>query len=325
MTLSELLADCYRRLALPAVPNSTETTRLTSFLNTTHRQILGLPGMERLRDDTLWFTVHPTVPGRQSYGLPQIVERIEAITDRTNHIKLTLRTLQELRATDPGLTATGIPHSYIVRGYQQVQIQPPMPCHPHVFSHAAGDTTVVHVEGVGEYGDQRKVAVTLTGTTPVPVAASADWVEVTKFYLETPALATVAICIDAADTLDMAAIIPPLTYARYLGITFYPIPTAVNMPYYVDYVRNIFEMVNPTDEPLLPSDFHWLLVEGVLLKEWTKRDDDRRVTAEREYAKGISALKYFVNCYADHLPVMNSRWIERPSRYGPWYPATRGF
>lgn len=320
MNLTAILADLYRRLALPAAPNPTETVRLTSFVNTTHRQILGLPGLESLRDDTIRVT---TTAGRHTYGLPAAVTRIEGITDVTGQIKLGLQPLQEIRASDPGLTASGKPDTYAVRGYQQVHTQPTGPATTlAVKSSSAADTTVAaFIEAVKPQGHQLQAGFTLNGTTPVTIAT--DWVEITKFYLTIPAVGEVGLYQDAAATQELATIMPPQTFARYLAVQLYPTPSSATT-YYVDYVRKVVDISQGTDEPFLPEDFHWLLVEGALLKEWTKRDDDRRVSAEREYAKGISALKYFVTCQADDLPVSGrGRWHEQPSRYGAYYPATR--
>ena len=78
-------------------------------------------------------------------------------------------------------------------------------------------------------------------------------------------------------------------------------------------------MVQGTDEPLLPEDFHQLLVEAASVKEWTTEDDDRRVDAQRAYLRGVSALKYFMSAGGE-APSKRNR-IER-SRLGPYYPAT---
>lgn len=331
MNLTSILSDLYRRLALPSVPNPTETTRLTSFINTTHRQILGLPGMESLRDDTLTLTssvLTPTVWAHKQ-GLPGAVTRIEGITDLTTQRVLTLCSLKELRALDPGQTAMGIPERYVVRGYQQVMTQPYEANPLLVVSTSAADTAVVVCLEILRNNVAKSpflINTTLNGTTPVTINPSQeDWAdEVTKFYLVAPAAGDVSLYQTTVDPLrQLAQIGRGDTYARYLAIMLHPIPASV-CTYQLDYVRTLVDLVQGTDEPLLPDDFHWLLVEGALLKEWTKRDDDRRVAAEREYAKGISALKYFVTCHADDLQVSGStRPRESHSRFGGYYPSMR--
>lgn len=326
MNLTAILADLYRRLALPATPNVTETTRLTSFVNTTHRQILGLPGLESLRDDTMVGVSQPEsalVVHAKGQGLFPNITRLEGVTDCTSGRALSLLTLKEMRARDPMGTMTGTPDSYVIRGYQQVEKQPSVPCMPHVTSTNPADmTTTVYLEVIHQLGGREQCVVTLNGLTPVRITDYGDVIEITKFYLGAPSAGYVSLYQEVALTSLLAAIRYPSTYARYLAVMFHPIPSASNT-YNFDYVRTVDDMINGTDEPLLPDDFHWLLVEGSLMKEWTKRDDDRRVAAEREYAKGISALKYFVNCHADLLSVSGRRTTWPASRYGPYYPTTR--
>lgn len=320
MMLKELLAELYRRLALPAVPNSTETTRLTSFLNITHRQILALPGMESLRDNTC----HGDWVGGFLQNLPPAVHRVEGVFDVENHRRLQLCTLDEIWARDPGLTATGIPDSYVLTGLQQGGPRPTVPFQPVVLSNSPSDVMVAHLEAFTISGWARDTRqITLNGTTPVVVPVAAPWVEVLKFYLDAPAYGIVQLVQDAPGGTLLAAITAGNTYQQQLGLMLHPAPVGA-LHYDVVFVRNIVDMVEGMDAPFLPEDFHWLLVEGALLKEWTKRDDDRRVAAEREYTKGLSALKWWVQSPMEYLPVSGRRTWWRASRYGPYFPAMRG-
>lgn len=321
MNLSELLADCYRRTDQPSSPAAAVTTRLTSFLNTTHRQLLGLPGLDRQRDDTLTFA---SVSGQSLYGLPPAIVRVESITDRTTMLKLELRTLDDIRSSDPGLVSSGPSDSYIMRGVQQVQTQPTAATGLWIVSSSASDTTQsVKVETVRTGGYLFSGAATLNGTTRVQVGTFTDHVEVDKFYLSAVGVGFISLFDAAAAGNELARIPIGGTYARYQGIQLYPTPSSA-ITYYVDYVREIADMANATDQPLLPVDFHYLLVEGALIKEWTKANDaDRRAMAEKDYAKGLSALKYFVNCPPDLLLSRSGQMAER-SRFGAYFPATRG-
>lgn len=325
MNLTAILDDLYRRLALPATPNPTETTRLTSFINTTHRQILGLPGLESLRDDTIAFS---TVAGKARYGLPVAVMRIEGISSLTAQRKLQYRTQQELRAADPGLTGSGEPECYAVVGYQPLHTQQLGPL-PELYVHSTAGEDIsqeVHCDLILDGGAHFPCHVTLQGSVAVAVFTRSDLprdvVDVASFSVSGPRLGIVGLWADPETTKELAGIYPGVTFSRYLGIQLYPTPASVTT-YYVDYVRSVLDL-QADDEPLLPIDFHWLLVEGALLKEWTKRDDDRRVAAEREYVKGLSALKYFVTCQADALPVSGQVATTHASRYGPYFPAMRG-
>lgn len=325
MNLLALVRDTCQRCAYPVPTTPTSdpnATRVTSFLNTTHRQILGLPGLDSLRDDTITFA---SVAGQSLYGLPPAVMRVEGISERTQLWSLQGISLSDLRAMDPGLTSTGTPDRYVLRGVQQVAVQPAAATGLWVASSNAGDVTQsIKVETIRTGGLRFTGAVTVTGTVRVQLGTLTDHIEVTKFYTDLVSLGDLTLYTAAVGGTALATIPLGTFSSRYLGVQLYPTPGSV-ITYYVDYVRTILDLVNPTDEPFLPDDFHWLLVEGALMKEWTKRDDDRRVTAEREYAKGLSALKYLVNCAADDLPVSGRRdggWGRR-SRLGPWYAARR--
>lgn len=316
MNLTNLLLECYRRSASSSAPPADVVTRFTGFVNTTHRQILGLPGFESLRDDTITFA---SVSGQVYYGLPPVISRIESITDRTTVLRLRALSLDDIRTGDPGLVTSGMSDSYIVRGLQQVATQPVAATGLWAVSSSAGDVQNCFIETVRTGGyPSVGAAVVLTGVARKALGVLTDHVEVTKFYVSSAAAGAISLYDAAAAGTELARIPIGGTYARYLQLQLYPTPTsAIN--YHVDYVRTMPEMVNGTDEPLLPEDFHWLLVEGALLKEWTKRDDDRRVAASQEYQRGLSALRYFVNCPADYLPSRGAMGSGRRNRLGAYF------
>lgn len=319
MNLSAIQADLFRRLDYTSTPPTAVSTRLTSFLNTTHRQILGMPGLSNLRNDTITFA---SVLNQATYGLPPSIARIEAITDRTTQLSLRQIALSDIREADPGMVQTGPSDAYVNRGLQQVATQPAAATGLWIVSSSASDTTQsVKVESERTGGYAFSGAATLNGTTRVAVGAFTDHIEVTKFYVSAVGVGFISLFDAAAAGNELARIPIGGTYARYLQVQLYPTPASA-ITYYVDYVRTIADMANATDEPLLPEDFHWLLVEGALIKEWTKLDDSRRILAERDYAKGMSALKYFVNCPPDFLPSRTGSGREL-NRFGANYPATR--
>lgn len=319
MNLSSLLSELYRRLDYTSSPPSVITTRLTAFVNTTHRQILTTPGLDVLRDDTTTFA---SVANQAVYGLPPAISRIETMTDRTTQINLQQLTLDDIRASDPGAVQTGPPYGYVNRGWQQVQLQPTAATGLWIASSSASDTTQsVKVETVRTGGYEYAAAATVNGTTRVQVGAFTDHIEVTKFYLSAVGVGTISLYDAASAGNELARIAIGGTYARYLAIQLFPTPASI-ITYYVDYVRDVPDMANATDEPLLPQDFHYVLVEGALLKEWTKLDDTRRSAALTDYTKGVNALKYFATCPPDFLPSRRMRSPER-SRFGAYFPATR--
>lgn len=327
MNFSAIKSELYRRLNLPTAPASSEVTRLASFINLTHRQILSIPGMDGLRDGTITFA---SVASQAVYGLPSAVQRIEAITDRTTQRKLRPVALDDVLSGDPALVQTGPSDCYINRGWQAVATQPSAAAQIFYKSSSAADTTQeIFFEGIRSGGATYSTALagggfTLNGTTALGLVPT-DIVEITKFYIDAETTGDVILTQGSGVGTELARLKggngTEQIHSRYLGIQLYPTPASA-ITYYVDYVRNVMDMSNATDEPLLPEDFHWLLVEGALVKEWTKRDDVRRQEAEADLKRGISALKYFMHNQSDDLPVAGGLRREI-NRYGAWYPATR--
>ena len=277
-----------------------------------------MPGLDRLRDDTITFA---SVSARAQYGLPPAVQRVQSVTDRTNDRRLQLRSLDWIRAIDPGLDQSGTPEAYAPIGVQAVALQPSDASEIFVDSTSASDTGTAYLEGIRTGGYPRTLSVTMNGVTAVSFAAAiTDFVEITKFYISAAAVGAVTLHEDASGGTELARIPIGQTFSRYQGIQLWPTPSAA-VTYYVDYMRNIPDMSVANDEPLLPEDFHWLLVEGALIKEWTKKDDlARRQAAQADYDRGLSDLKYAVTCPADFLPA-RSQTGERPSRFGAQFPS----
>jgi len=263
-----------------------------------------------------------SVAGQARYGLPPAIARIESITDRTTMLRLRQITLSDLRATDPGQIQTGVPDSYLDLGYQQVAVQPSAATGLWAVSTSATDTQKCFIETIRTGGyENAGLGTTLTGTSRVALGSLTDHIEVLKFFVSSAASGAISLYDAATSGNELARIPVGDTFARYLAIQLDPVPSSV-ITYYVDHLRELTDMVNANDEPMLPADFHYLLVEGTLIKEWTKMDDTRRIAAQQDYEKGVKALKYFATCRPDYLPTRGERINER-SRFGAWFPATR--
>jgi hypothetical protein len=323
MTLTNILADLYRRLGYASSPASEVSTRLTAFVNQIHREIVSRPGLDQLLrgDAPITFA---SVASQAIYGLPQSVATVEAITDRTTNLRLREVSQSFIRDADPGLVQTGPPDCYAFTGIQAVSVQPSAAAEVFVKSTSAADTTqTAFIEGIRTGGYFKALSVTLNGTTAVSLSASfADFIEITKFYLSAVGAGTITLTQTSGVGTELARIPIGQTFARYQGVQLWPTPASA-ITYYVDYARTIPDMSNLTDEPLLPDDFHWLLVEGALVKEWTKKDDlQRRESARQDYERGLRSLHYRVTCPPDFLPSRTGQSMER-SRFGAQYPATR--
>lgn len=320
MTLTQILQDLYRRLGYASSPDAGVTTRLTSFVNQTHRQILAKPGMERLRDDTITFA---SVASQPRYTLPPNVARIKTIHDRTSLRRLKSLSLDDLRAGDPGLTSGGTPDFWVSIGYQAVAEQPSAATALYVVSDSASDTTqAVKTETVVTGGYTTSASTTLTGTSRAQVGTLSTHIEVTKFYLDAAAVGNVSLYTASSGGTELARLGIGKTYGRWIGIQLWPTPSAV-VTYHVDYTRVIADMSNGTDEPLLPEDFHYLLVDGTLIKEWTKKDDlSRRQAAQKDFDDGMKALRNWV-LFPPDFDANAGQGAPEGSNLGGWFPAGR--
>lgn len=319
VTLNDLQLDVYRRLNYADSPATAVTTRITAFLNQRHRQILAMPGMERLRDDNITFA---SVASTATYAMPPAVARIKTIYDgTTNQLKLTERTVEWLRMMDPRTTSTGTPESWIPLSYKQVQKQPSAACNLHVISTSASDNAGVtcFIEFTRTGGYTRASSSAMNGISDVALTTVGDVIEVDKFYLSAAAVGTVTLLDGLAGNV-LATIPIGERYARYQTIQLWPIPSAA-VTYNVDYTREIFDMSNTTDEPLLPRDYHWLLSLGARVDEYEKLDDSRVNAARALWEKGISRLRNFVINSPDYVIVPGGGSQRERSNLGSQYPA----
>lgn len=328
MTLAQLLTILYQRFDYTGTPvSSAVTVRLTASINHAHRAILTAPGISRLRDDVMPITAYN---GIARTGLPQNVSRVNAITDRTNNLKLQQVPLSELRLIDPGRTFIGgYPMRYSIVTECPVYRQPgaasPTAAGYGLWaaSTAAGDTTQkVFVESVTVGGNRLSegtAGVALTGVTPVQVSARTDNIEVTKFYLDTAAVGFVSL-FDANGGNELAKLPIGQTFSRYLAVEWSPIQQA-DTTEYVDYTRKIADLVNTFDEPQLPGDFHELVILGASLREMSQIDT-RYPALKQDYATMLTALENWIMNDGDRIASL------RPTRQ-PWsmlggnYPADR--
>jgi hypothetical protein len=318
VTFQAILQDVYARLNNGAAPVPSVVARYSAFANETHRQLLTLPGLDSLRDET---TTVATVANASRSALPPSLARVQRIQDRTNMRLLKPLTLTEIRRRDPGLTATGTPITYALVGTVQVGAQPSAATGVWAVSSSASDTVPqVNVEAIRTGGYlHTPAAATLTGTTRVQVGTQTDYTEITKFYLNAVCVGDVTLY-DAVSAGNVLAVIPKgQTYARYIAIQWYPIP-ATAQTFYVDYTRRLTELVNPTDEPLLPEDFHWLIACGVRWKEYEKADDARYATAKAEFEQGVKGLRNWAQTDGGSLVSLRARRRSPvPSQLGAWY------
>ena len=325
MNLTTLLADVYRRTKHAASPPTDVTTRLTAYINDWHRRILSMPGMGGLRDDTITFA---SVASTARYALPVSVAKIKGISERTNDQTLRPKSLDWYRTVDPD-PQEGTPEYWIPFSWTQVAVQPSNASEVFVKSTSASDTAIVaYLRGIRTGGYPVTLSVTLTGVTAVTLgSAYTDIIEITEAYISAAAVGTVTFHEDSGAGTELARIAIGQTNQRYQTILLWPTPAAV-VTYYVDYTREMQDLVNGTDEPLIPIDFHWLLIDGARYSEYEYLDDTRRFEiwdARRgpgretgTLADGIKNLR----CWKSSGEVIVSgQMVQGRSRFGPHYPA----
>lgn len=297
---------------------STIPTRYKDSLNEAHRAILRTPGLDSLRYGLVTFS---SVANQQRYALPvQGIARVNRVWDPTNTRTLEYRTLDWLRQVDPNPQG-GTPTIYIPAGYADAHTQPSDASAIYVKSTSASDTGTAYVEGILSTGEYRSVSVVMTGTTAVNVSSAiSTWAQITKFYLSTAAVGTVTLNEDSGVGTELARITIGKSRGQYFALLLEPLPSGV-VTYSCDVLHGIPDMANDTDEPLVPEDFHDLLIDLAEIKELRKQDDPERWRMLREsVAENTRTLLTFIKAHPDYRPRLG-----RPdpgfSRFGNWFPA----
>jgi hypothetical protein len=317
MTRAQLLTELARRLNKHTTLDTATQDRLLGFLNETHRELLSLPGLQRLRDDTITFA---SVASQARYALPW-VPKVNRLFETTNDRVLEPMSLATYRDLDPDASSTtGTPSHWVWIGQSPVAKQPANASSLFVKSTSAGDTTqTLYVEGEIDGGYPRSASVTLTGTTAVNVSSSiSTWVRVTKCYLSAAGAGVITLHEDSGVGTELAQIAIGQTSQRYLLLNLYPTPSAV-VTYSADVVLGVTDLAQNTDEPRLPLDFHDLLVAGAMVREYEKTEDGRLSVSMARYQDRKRDLLYWL--HTTGLNDARSNAMVRTSRLGPWYPA----
>lgn len=290
MTLAQMLADLYRRTGFTSTPASEVTTRMTAFLNETQQEMFEEPGIQYLLDDQINIV---SVANQALYGLPTHLLSIKAMRDATNKRTLSPMSLGMYRSMypDPSIN-TGIPSWWVDLGMSEVVTQP-MGVQLYVQSTSASDTGTVYLEGYfaangGAYGN---TSVVMTGVTPALLGSGVTH-NITKFFSSVAAVGIISLT-NMAGSIIYTQIAAGDTVPRFRRLALVPTPTSV-VTYNLDVQRTIADMAISTDEPILPIQFHRVLLAGARAKEYEKqRDAERWQMARTEYMAGMKKLKYY--------------------------------
>lgn len=309
MTRSDLLTSLARRTNKNTTLDTATQNRLVDFLNERQRRILSIPGTQRLRDVSLTLT---SVASQADYVLPNL-GKVHRITDTTNDRPLYELSEAEWRAIDPQ-QQEGTPEAFVWRGRRAVAKQPSNASAILVDSTAAGDTGTAYIEGMVTGGYQLTASVTMTGTTAVQFGSLATWERIDKFYLSTAAVGTVTLHEDASGGTELARISIGSTSTDYTGITLWRTPSASSISYTVDAQRLAPSLAQSNDVPLLPEEFHDLLLLGALMDEYQHMNDARYSVAAEEYRTRERQFRYWLA----EAGGSTSAPFEKPSRLGAW-------
>jgi hypothetical protein len=297
---------------------STPRTRFKARLNDVYRRILRMPGLYPLLRMSTSYTF-ASVAAQTTYGLPIAMGRIDALTEHDNDRRLDLRTLSWLRSTDPGLTASGTPTCYIPKGWFPVHTQPSDASAIAIKSTAAADTTqTAWIEYLTASGQRLTSSVTMNGTTAATLVASGA-VEITALYVSAVGAGVISAYEDTGSGTILASIPIGSTAVKYLHIQLWPTPSAATT-YYLDYTRELADLTQDTEDPILPADFHDLLWRGAVMDEWLYKDDSRAAYMQQVFDRDVHDLKSWVWNHTDYMPGPSPN---RPhiSRLGGWFEA----
>lgn len=322
MTFTEILAAVYDETGYQSSPASSIVTRVKRFVNEGIRAIVSEPGLSRLLDSDSPATF-ASVASTARYVLPESVNRILAVSERTNDLALRVMSLDAYRHLDPdAASTTGTPSHIVPIGRVAVATQPSDASEIFVDSTSASDTGTAYIEGAVTGGYVRTASVTMTGTTAVSLSASiTDFIEITDFYLSANAVGTVTLHEDASGGTELARITIGQKRPRYYGFYLWPTPAAA-VTYYVDYRRELSELVQDTDEPPFGTDAHPALVAYAVMREREQKDDlQRYVIAKSRYDKAVARLKYATQTIGGEIPVSGRVPRAGRSRLGAYYPA----
>jgi hypothetical protein len=320
VTRTEILTALAYRLNKTPPPDMDSATqaRLLGFMNQSQRRLLTKPGIKHIRDVTIPLA---SVADQATYVIPNF-SKLDRITDTTNQRALFEMSKQNYRLLNP-VPISGTPEAFVWANAATEAAKSPSDASAlFVKSTSASDTTqTVYVQGVITGNYPFSASVTLTGTTAVTVSSSLTAaLRIDKFYLSAACVGTVTIHEDSGAGTELGRITIGKTNTPYFSITLYPTPSGVN-DYLIDGTRAITDFDQETDIPLIPEDFHDVMILGPLADEYQHVKDERYAVARDEYTSRVNELIYWLSECAVGQPWNLSQSWQRPSQLGSWFPA----
>lgn len=322
MNLVQMQTDWYEFTEQGASPAAAVIARGIRYFNQTQRMILGDKAFGVFRRKVLTCA---SVANSPFMTTPQAAVRLYTLLDRTNQWVLDPVSLQDVRRFDPGLTSTtSYPDRFFIENYSScVSREPSAAFRPFVVSDDATDNTQkAFIEGtIGGY--YRTASVNLNGLTPAALSALTTWDTITKFYIQkqdgtTQAAVGNVTLTEGSGGNELSRIPPGRSFPRYTMIHLYPTP-ATSSTYYADVDLHVEDMASADDEPLIPEDFHWMVVSGAKQLEYRRKQRLDLYAAEKAiFTDGWRNLKLWI---AQNPGVArNDQTPRRFSQLGPYFP-----
>lgn len=301
MTFRDIFQDVARRCDKNADdPDPKTKARLNQFINDSYREIMRTPGVVQIRDEAFTFT---TETGKARYTLPVSARGIVSIVDTTHRVRLTAQTMAWIRQRDPSVPAQvqGTPWVYAILNTAGIDRQPAITTASALefVSASASDTGQIEIEYQDADGGFRVLILTLTGQTPVTVAATVAQVfRIT--YLQS---ANGAITLRQISDALTIAVLPATSLASQTGnlhasrayvLHLWPTPGGA-YTYTVDGPRPRAMLMDDLDEPAFDEEFHTLLVWGACYAELLHMDDDRRVEFQQLWKTDLKAFRSWLH------------------------------
>jgi hypothetical protein len=324
MNVSEMLLDVYSTMGMPASTaiTSEDAKRILRHFNKAHRDILRKAHFERYRRKLLTVA---SVASSPFMAIPYAISSVKTLQDRTNDWFLQEKSLQWIRSMDPGLRSTQAnPWAYSFYDLMSpVAKQPSDASQLLVKSTAAGDGAGMkaHAQLVSSNGTLQTTSVDLNGTTAVNIGGTTT-VAVNKFYVyrsggspTTPA-GDITLHEDTGAGTELAFIPAGKSFSRYSMVHLFPTPSAI-VTYHADVEVVVVDLAEASDEPLIPEDFHELLVIRAKQYEYEKKEKDKLMAAmEVKWRQGLRDFYSHTERPTGHTGGDDSR---RYSQLGPFF------
>jgi hypothetical protein len=304
--------DMYASLGHPTSPDSDITTRYNRWLNQAHREILQKKHFRRFKRRALTMA---TIASSPYIAIPQATSRIFSVRNTAQDREIVFRDMAWVRRMDPGLNnTTSDPEVYAVYSYSSPVMRQPSAASA-IWVDADGATTeTVHLQGVLSTGYQKSVSTAMTGTTAKAIAAD-TFIAINKFFLAVAVAASDVFITEGSAGAELARIPMGRTYSRYTLLYLWPTPTSV-ITLNIDAEVNVEDLAIAGDEPLIPIEFHEMLIAKVKSKEYERRE---KLTLKRESDARYQVLLNDFYTYVSQMESPSGQESRGFSQLGPFY------